>query len=122
MWNDTDTPLAILITFRTHGTWLHGDKRGSVDRHDNKFGAPRIQEQEHFEEISRARLKHSPVKLSAARRRSIEKAIRETCRLRGWRIYAFNIRTNHVHIVVDAGGKDPNQVMTALKANATRQM
>jgi len=23
MWNDTDTPLAYFISFRTHGTWLH---------------------------------------------------------------------------------------------------
>src|SRR6266566_1829504 len=25
MWNDTDTPLACFISFRTYGTWLHGD-------------------------------------------------------------------------------------------------
>ena len=24
-------PLAYLITFNTYGTWLHGDRRGSVD-------------------------------------------------------------------------------------------
>ncbi len=122
MWNDIDTPLALLITFRAYGTWLHGDERGSVDRHNNKYGAPRIPKLEHFEKISRNRLKHSPVKLDAARRRSVERAIRETCRLRGWRIYAFNIRTNHVHVVIDAGGKDPDLVLTALKANATRHM
>jgi len=28
-WNDTDIALAHLITFRCHGTWLHGDERGS---------------------------------------------------------------------------------------------
>jgi len=32
MWNDTDTPLAYFISFRSYGTWLHGDKRGSIDR------------------------------------------------------------------------------------------
>src|SRR6185369_556860 len=30
MWNDTDIPLAYLITFRSYGTWLHGDDRGSI--------------------------------------------------------------------------------------------
>ena len=30
VWNDTDTPLAYLITFRSYGTWLHGDERGST--------------------------------------------------------------------------------------------
>jgi hypothetical protein len=24
-------PLAFMITLRAHGTWLHGDSRGSVD-------------------------------------------------------------------------------------------
>ena len=33
-------PLAYLITFRTYGTWLHGDARGSVDREHNVFGTP----------------------------------------------------------------------------------
>jgi hypothetical protein len=37
MWNNTDTPLAYLFTFRCHGTWLHGDERGAVDRFHNHF-------------------------------------------------------------------------------------
>ena len=40
MWNDTDTALAYLISFRTYGTWLHGDKRGSVDRFHNRYCSP----------------------------------------------------------------------------------
>jgi hypothetical protein len=35
-------PLAYLITFRTYGTWLHGDERGSVDRQHNVYGTPRL--------------------------------------------------------------------------------
>jgi hypothetical protein len=37
MWNDTDNPLAFLITFRSYGTWLHGDERGSVNRFHNQY-------------------------------------------------------------------------------------
>ena len=37
MWNDTEIPLAHLSTFRSYGTWLHGDKRGSVDRSHNNI-------------------------------------------------------------------------------------
>ena len=37
MWNDTDTPLAYFISFRTYGTWLHGDERGSIDRFHNRY-------------------------------------------------------------------------------------
>ena len=28
IWDDNEFPLAYLITFRTYGTWLHGDERG----------------------------------------------------------------------------------------------
>ena len=43
-WDDNAFPLAYLITIRTFGTWLHGDLRGSVDRHGkNIYGAPRIE-------------------------------------------------------------------------------
>src|SRR5881296_1928266 len=42
MWNDTDIPLAHLITFRCYGTWLHGDKRDSIDRFHNRYKTPYI--------------------------------------------------------------------------------
>ena len=42
MWNDTDIALAYLITFRCYGTWLHGDKRGSIDRFHNAYKSPYI--------------------------------------------------------------------------------
>ncbi|HVF30380.1 MAG TPA: transposase [Pyrinomonadaceae bacterium] len=122
MWNDTDIPLALLITFRAYGTWLHGDERGSVDRHNNVYGAPRIAPSEHLKFISEARLKHAPVALDARRRNAIETGVRQTCTKRGWDLGAFNIRTNHVHVVVDAKAKDPDLVLIALKANSTRCM
>ena len=122
MWNDTDAPLAIFYTFRTYGTWLHGDERSSVDRHNNKYGYPRIQPNEHFKNISAKRLKHDPVLLNAARRESVEKAILETCRKRGWSIYAIAVRTNHSHVVTTGGCEDPDRALIALKANATRIM
>jgi hypothetical protein len=42
MWNDTDIPLAYLITFRCYGTWFHGNKRGSIDRFRNNYKSPYI--------------------------------------------------------------------------------
>ena len=122
MWNDTDTPLAYLFTFRCYGTWIHGDSRGSVDRHNNTYGSPRIAEINHFKVISTARMKHSLVELTAARRVAVEKAIRETCEKRNWGLMAMNVRTNHVHAVVSIGSKSPELALGALKANSTRQM
>ncbi|MBA2527388.1 MAG: transposase [Pyrinomonadaceae bacterium] len=59
--------------------------------------------------------------LGAHQRKSIEAAIRETCNIRNWSLLAFNVRTNHVHTVVVAN-REPELVLTAFKANATRQL
>lgn len=122
MWNDTETPLAYLITFRCYGTWLHGDIRGSVDRNHNIFGTQRLEHEPARKEFVRTIIKHQPVELDSFRRVSVERAVRETCALRNWHVHAVNVRTNHVHTVVAAGGKKSEIVLNALKANATRQM
>ncbi len=122
MWNDTDIPLAYLITFRTHGSWLHGDQRGSVSRHHNKYGSPKLRPEPDWHATNSARLHGEPVSLNAGQRDCIKKAIQETCKIRGWTLLAINIRTNHVHVVVAAGSKRPGIVLNALKANATRLM
>ena len=59
--------------------------------------------------------------LRARQRKSIEVAIRETCQIRKWALLAINIRTNHVHTVVTAN-RAAEPVLTAFKANATRQL
>ena len=122
MWNDTDHHLALLITFRCRGTWLHGDERGSVDRHNNVFGTPRIPANEEWLVHNKSVLVGRPSYLTAKRRRIIERAIGETCSIRDWDLHAINVRTNHVHAVVAAGYSKPGMVLHALKANATREM
>jgi hypothetical protein len=60
-WNDTDVPLAYLITFRTYGTWLPGDERGSIDRFHNVFRSPRVAPNAIMEEQHKKKLKCPPV-------------------------------------------------------------
>ncbi len=60
--------------------------------------------------------------LSAARRKSVENAIRETCSLRNWLLRALSVRTNHVHAVVSIGQTPPERALNAFKSNASRQM
>ena len=122
MWNDTDTPLAHLITFRCYGTWLHGDERGAVDRFHHRYKAPFARANEKRYEHNLATLRGEPVRLDAKRRSSVERAIRETCSIRTWILHAVSVRTNHVHVVVSIGLKKPDAALNALKANATRQM
>ncbi len=121
MWNDTDTPLAYFISFRTYGTWLHGDQRGSIDRFHNRYRSPYIPPNEKWRHYNEQKLRTKPLILKARQRRSIEAAIRETCDIRHWWLRAINVRTNHVHTVVTAH-KKPGLVLNAFKANSTRQL
>jgi REP element-mobilizing transposase RayT len=122
MWNDTDIPLAHLITFRCYGTWLHGDERGSTDRRQNIYRTPHITPNHNWKLHNTQSLKSAAVTLTAEQRQSIEGAIRETCIFRRWLLHAINVRTNHVHVVVSIGVKKAGNALNALKANATRQM
>ena len=121
MWNYTDTPLAYFISFRTCGTWLHGDTRGSIDRYNNHYRSPYITPNPIWHDFNREQLRVGPLTLGPRQRKSIQAAIRETCEIRDWPLLALNVRTNHVHAVLSAN-RDSKLVLNALKANATRQL
>ncbi len=120
-FNEDHVPLAYLITFRAYGTWLHGDERGSVDRFHNRYGTPRLPPNMQRKRYEKGLLRAKPTRLGLKQRSAVEQAIRETCTKRKWLLWAFNIRTNHVHTVVSALCK-PSFVLNAFKANATRTM
>ena len=122
MWNDTDIPIAYLITFRCYGTWLHGDRRGSIDRFHNRYKSPYIEPNARWHYHNVQALESQPVILDAQKRKSVERAIRETCELRRWHLHTLNVRTNHVHVVVSIGLIKPERALTAFKANATKQL
>jgi hypothetical protein len=79
MWNDTDIPVAYLISFRCYGTWLHGDERGSIDRFHNVYQSAYIEPNSGWKDYNASKLKSEPVRLSAAQRNVVEVAIREVC-------------------------------------------
>ncbi|HEV7858478.1 MAG TPA: hypothetical protein VGO91_07600 [Pyrinomonadaceae bacterium] len=122
MWNETDIPLAYLITFRCYGTWLHGDERGSIDHFHNHYKSSYIPSSKTWHQHNTHTLTGKAVTLNAAQRESIGKAIRETWAFRNWSLRAINVRTNHAHIVVSIGDAKPEHALNALKANATRKM
>ena len=66
-------PLAYLITFRCHGTWLHGDERGSVDRFHNQYGTPCFPANEARLNQNNHRLNHTPVILNSEQRHGVER-------------------------------------------------
>jgi len=121
-WDDNESPLAYLITFRTFGTWLHGDELHSVDRHGkNIYGAPGIARNENLSTIMRDNMGEAEFKLNGPQRGAVESAIRSVCKTRGYGLPAINVRTNHVHSVV-AAYKRPELIMNSFKANATREL
>ena len=119
-FDDNEFPLAYLISFRTYGTWLHGDERGSVNRKQNNYGTPHIAPNPRLQKAERKLLKHPPVTLDGYQRPVVEKAIREVCEHRGYKLLAINVRTNHVHTVVSAQIK-PEPILQAFQAYATRK-
>jgi len=121
MWNDS-IPLGFLITFRCYGTWLHGDERGSTDRHNNAYKSPHIPRNETWRKHNADTLRGNPVKLGLKQREVVESSILETCKFRNWEVFALNVRTNHVHVVVYSGGKEPGRLLNGFKANATRML
>lgn len=120
-YDDNEFPLAYLNSFRTYGTWLHGDERRSTSRKGNKYGTPRIKPKPRLERAEAKQLKHPPIKLNRRQRPVVERAIREVCANRGYWLQAINVRTNHVHTVVSAQSK-PEPILVAFQAYATRKL
>jgi REP element-mobilizing transposase RayT len=119
-YSDERIPFGYLITFRSYGTWLHGEG-GSIDHFHNIYGTPKLPPNQKRKKYNQRLLKQPPVKLTAARRAAVLAAVKETCEIRKWELWASNIRSNHVHAVVSANCK-PRKILSALKANATRKM
>ncbi len=116
-----DRPLAYFITFRTYGSWLHGDLRGSVDRKHAAYGEEFVPRDDMRRRVMAASLKNVPPVLTPGRRRVVESAVREACATKEWDLIAVNVRTNHVHLVIWSP-EPPEAVMRALKAWCTRRL
>ncbi|PKL48458.1 MAG: hypothetical protein CVV39_04310 [Planctomycetes bacterium HGW-Planctomycetes-1] len=114
-------PLAYLITFTTYGTWLHGDKRGSVDRDHNEYGSDFLSEKKEFERQDCKLLKNDRVLLDENCRNIVLNAVLGQCDFRNWFAYAVHVRSNHIHIVVSASEK-PEKIMSVLKSYSTRNL
>ncbi len=110
-------PLAYLITWTTHGTWLPGEDRGWV-----QYGVAGVQASNPArKELARQRLDAPPVILDAEQRALVESTIRAHCAFRLWTLLAVNVRSNHVHVVVTADA-EPAKVMDQFKAWCSRRL
>ncbi len=64
-------------------------------------------------------MRQDPYELDQPRRETVLSAIVQRCAQRGWSLIALHVRTNHVHVVVDAE-QTPGRVMNDLKSYASR--
>jgi REP element-mobilizing transposase RayT len=116
-----DFPIAYFITFTTYGTWLHGDKRGSVDDTHNQYGSEFLPVDSIINHKEETILNNPPLILEQFQREAVLQAILEVCKFRGWIAYAVHVRSNHVHIVV-GGRQTPEKILADFKAYATRAL
>jgi REP element-mobilizing transposase RayT len=107
------------ITFACYGAHLHGDESGSVDRNHNVFGNRLAEFNAERVEVKHVQMGQKPYFLDRDRRETVLAALREGCLHRGWTLWAAHVRTNHVHVVVEADIR-PEMVLHALKSYSSR--
>ena len=109
------------VTFACYGAHLHGEESGSVDRRHNLFGVRSVEEDPERVRAERRRMKEPPYEMDSISRAIVLQSLPEVCSYRGWNLLAAHVRTNHVHVVVEAG-VPPEKVMNDFKAYASRAL
>lgn len=105
------------LTCTTHGTWLHGDERGSY----NKFGEF-IPPDELLQQSMKDKLNAPPFYLSDSMREIVRAAFVEVAENKSWTIHRMAVQHNHFHIAISADTDDPRKVFNALKSKATMRL
>jgi REP element-mobilizing transposase RayT len=101
--------LAIHWAATTHGTWLHGDLRGSW-REGRLIGPDPYLEAE-----CRARMRAHAVKLDSAEQATVAKVFGEIVREQRHRLFAATIQATHVHLIFAPLQEDIAKVVARLK-------
>jgi REP element-mobilizing transposase RayT len=123
---------AWLLTWTTYGSWLPGDRRGSVTRMrevpgprrlHNIPGTPYDGPLPELESVAQAALNGSPIFLTLPQAERITTQFRETAAYRGWRLLASAVMRNHVHLVVVANEEVTSaDLLRTFKSYASRAL
>ena len=112
-------PLAYFITFTCYGTWLPHGKSTSVNAKCNTNGHTFLSE--HFTPDCFKLNKAPPVILDFDDRNIIVNTLKEVFLFKNWGLLSAHVRTNHVHVVVNAPIK-PDIILNTFKAYASRNL
>jgi REP element-mobilizing transposase RayT len=112
--------MTYLITWCCYGSHIPGEE-GIVSKRNNHFGTRVAAPSIFFAHASRAAMTDEPFELDHAQRQIVLKAIVDVGQRRDWTVLAVHVRTEHVHVVVDAG-VPPERIMHDLKSYARRAL
>jgi REP element-mobilizing transposase RayT len=88
---------------------------------DHRYGTPDMPPNKKILSDEVRTLKSEPVLLDKRQRAVVDGAIREVCVQRKYSLYAVNVRTNKVHVVVGTS-RTPEIVMNSFKSYATPKL
>lgn len=109
------------ITLTCYGGRLHGDESGSVDRHHNLVGSRLLESNPQRAMVERQRMLQNPYLLNQEERAVVLASLRGHCAHRGWTLLAAHVRSNHVHVIVEAEIR-PERIMNEFKSYASREL
>ena len=117
--NNKQNAYAHFITFRTYGTWLHGDPKFSVHHSLNEINTPKIKPHEKLCQQMKNSLTSEKILLDDSQRNIVLSAIIFACKKYDWHLLTAHVRTNHAHVILKTS-ITPERSMTQIKAYATR--
>lgn len=121
-FENAEEPLAWFVTFSCSPGWLRGDHQTSIGSWRSITPlAPSSGPEGLCDEATWRETIERPVILGGPRRQAVENAVRDACAARAWRLFALNVRANHVYAVVQANAT-ADRVMVGLKALSTRRL
>ena len=112
--------MTYLLTFACYRSHLPGEE-GSIDRYRNLPGSRLTPPNPALLRATQMAMRQVPYEMHAATRRIVLQIVREVCDHKSWRLLAAHVRTNHVHIVMEADVK-PEVALNAFKAYASRAL
>ena len=112
--------MVYLITFNCYGTHLRGAEDGSVDRTRGERGGS-IEPSAGLVGYATRVMTHAEAKLDDNAAAMVLRAILETCLFRNWTLLAAQVRSTHVHVVVN-GIIDASGAIRDFKAYSSRAL
>jgi len=98
-----------MVTWTTYGTWLQGDKRGFVKK--GKI----LEASKGLEQANKERRSGNGVKLKKGQREVVRSAIVQEATRMGEKVLAVSVWSNHVHVVIEGGGKPVDKIVSRFK-------